>query len=288
MRIVPIEAAVIPLPSEEAPRPVTNTNCAMRRASRDGLVDCIRSVRKARTDVRTARSAGSRLEDDDPGLVRLPGRSGEHEAGLRLPGAVDKPHLLGELADRIELAAIPGPESGGQDDARFDGVDELRRVERSRGVTATDGDDQDVDMAEAVDLVLGELPAQPAGSDDADVVDRDPHDRGLAGCEPDDAAPADLELTRTADLLELALARTQGGRISDPVGADDDANHSLGEAAERGLGRVDEHGHLPSAQPDARLAVIRQFHETPVCRLGCIRRFPRSAGWSSTHRCGRP
>src|ERR1700681_3898671 len=165
LRIVPIEAAVIPLPSEETTPPVTNTNFAMRRASRESFNDCISSVAKARTDVRRPPSAGSRLEEDDPRLIALPARSGEDETGLWLPGPFGKPHLLGELADRVELAAVACAVAGRHHDARLHGVDELCSLDGTECVAAADGDDQDVDVAEAVDLVLGELPPEaPRGN----------------------------------------------------------------------------------------------------------------------------
>src|SRR5580704_11065476 len=255
LRIVPIEAAVIPLPSEETTPPVTNTNFAMRRASRESFSDCISRVAKARTDVRRRPSAGPRLEEDDPRLVAFPARSGEDETRLWFPGAFGKPHLLGELAHRVELAA--------------------------------DGDDQDVDVAEAVDLVLGELAPEASRGDDTDVVDRNAHDRRLAGREAENPDPADLELTRSTDLLELTVARTKLRRVGNPFGADDDAAGAFGEPGESRLRWVDDDGHVPAAKPDAREAVIGQFHESPVCRLGAIRRSRRSSAASSTSRSGR-
>src|SRR6202140_4519497 len=203
LRIVPIEAAVIPLPREETTPPVTNTNFAMRRASRGGLSDCISRLLRRRTDVRRSRSSGSRLEEDHPGLVAFASRSGEHETGLRFPRSVGEPHLLGELADRVVLAAITGAEACRHDDARLHRVDELGRVDGSEGVASADRNDQDIDVAEAVDLVPGELAAQAPGRHNPHVIDRDAHHRGLAGGEPEDADAADLELARPADLLEL-------------------------------------------------------------------------------------
>ena len=81
-----------------------------------------------------------------------------------------------------------------------------------------------------------------------------------------------------ADLLDLAVARAELGGVGGPLGAHDHPGGALGEAGERRLGRIDDDGHLPSAKPDAGMAVIRQFHESPVCRLGAISRSRRSAG----------
>src|SRR5580704_10156996 len=287
LRIVPIEAAVIPLPSEETTPPVTNTNFAMRRASRESFSDCISRVAKARTDVRRRPSAGPRLEEDDPRLVAFPARSGEDETRLWFPGAFGKPHLLGELAHRVELAAVAGAEAGRHHDARLHGVHELCRLDGSERVATADGDDQDVDVAEAVDLVLGELAPEASRGDDTDVVDRNAHDRRLAGREAENPDPADLELTRSTDLLELTVARTKLRRVGNPFGADDDAAGAFGEPGESRLRWVDDDGHVPAAKPDAREAVIGQFHESPVCRLGAIRRSRRSSAASSTSRSGR-
>ena len=135
-----------------------------------------------------------------------PARSGEHETGLRFPRAVGEPHLLGELADRVVLAAVTGAEACGHDDARLHRVDELGRLDRSERVATADRDDQDIDVAEAVDLVLGELAAQASGRHHTHVIDCHAHDRGLAGGQPEDADAADLELARPADLLELTVA----------------------------------------------------------------------------------
>ena len=130
-------------------------------------------------------------------------------------------------------------------------------------------------MSEAVDLLLGELAAQPPGDDDADVVDRDAHHRGLAGGEPEDADPADLELTRAAHLLDLAVAGAQALRVGLALGADDDPDWvPLARPGKRRLRWVDDDRHLPAAKPDARVAVIGQFHWLPpVCRLGRTSRF---------------
>src|SRR5580698_505846 len=130
LRIVPIEAAVIPLPSEETTPPVTNTNFAMRRASRDGLRDCISSAPRRRTDVRMSqRLAGPRLQEDDAGLIGLAGGSGEHEAWLVFPRAFGEAHLLGELAHRLVLAGAATAEARRHHDAWLHGVDELCRLD---------------------------------------------------------------------------------------------------------------------------------------------------------------
>src|ERR1700730_9576791 len=48
-------------------------------------------------------------------------------------------------------------------------------------------------------------PARAPGANNPHVIDGDPHDRGLARGQAEDADAADLELTGTADLLELTL-----------------------------------------------------------------------------------
>ena len=206
-------------------------------------------------------SAGLGLEEDDARLVGLAGRAGEHQARLRLPGPFGEAHLLGELADRLVLAGPAAAEAGGHDDARLHGVDELGRLDGAERIAAADGDDQDVDVAEAVDLVLGELAAQAPGRDDANVVHRDAHHRGLAGGEAEDADAADLELAGTADLLDLTVAGAELGGVGGSLGADDDPDGALGEAGKGRLRRIDDDGHLPAAKPDAGMAVVRQFHE---------------------------
>src|ERR1700683_3079958 len=155
-------------------------------------------------------SAGdSGLEEDDSSVIGLTGRSGQHELGLRLPRPFSESHLLGELADRVVFATVTRSVARRHDDARLDRVDELRSLDRAERIAATHRDDKDVDVSETVDLVLGELASQPSGEDDTNVVDRDPHHGRLAGREPEDAHAADLELTRPADLLDLAVTRSQ-------------------------------------------------------------------------------
>src|ERR1022692_5335742 len=105
LRIVPIDAAVIPFPREDTTPPVTNTNLAMGslpRGFRQSTSTPGRGVN--RCSVR-ARSGAARLEDEDTGVVRAGHGAVEVELRQRLVAVLGEPHLLGEGVDGLVVAA---------------------------------------------------------------------------------------------------------------------------------------------------------------------------------------
>ena len=168
-------------------------------------------------------SVAARLEEDDPRLVGLAARPGEHEAGLRFPGSFGEPHLLGELADRVVLAAVPAPYRAG---TTMLGSTALTSLAASMAPSAS---------PPPTGMTRTSTWPRPSISSSVSWRRRRPAATTRTSStatrmtvvspafEAEDADAADLELAGTGDLLDLALARTQLGRIGDPLGSDDDA-----------------------------------------------------------------
>src|ERR1700730_8895273 len=89
LRIVPIEAAVIPLPREETTPPVTNTNLAtgsLPRGFRQSTSHPSPRVNRCSVDCPSAEAP--RLQNHHPGLVGAADGTVEVELGERLVGAL--------------------------------------------------------------------------------------------------------------------------------------------------------------------------------------------------------
>src|SRR5258708_17514264 len=93
LRMVPVLAAVIPLPRDDTTPPVTNTNLATRESPKGaGFDNASTAPGWRRTDVRGGlggrRGGGARVEDDHAGLVHRSRGAGQVELGLGRPGAL--------------------------------------------------------------------------------------------------------------------------------------------------------------------------------------------------------
>src|SRR5437764_2660334 len=256
-RMFPIDAAVMPLPSEETTPPVTKTYFDI-----DDLQGGFSNV------TGDGRSLNLwfcfRLQDYDLGLVLGSGRLLHRELGLRLRGG--DVHLLQEAVDRVELELQPG--DGGvhrHDVARLELAHDLRRLRAVHRGVAAHRHEKDVGRSHRLRLRVVQLVPQVTEVAHSDVVDLDQVD-GVAplpgalfgvvvGRHADHADPGHLVLARPTDLVR-PVADDLGVVVVVVLMADGDdlGVHPRQLEPNRGRVRVGDDGRAAASQPEAAVS----------------------------------